>query len=850
MKRILSAFFVCYSLSFVAQTLPPFFQSTSYRGAFAPTPTPRWTDGWCNFNPQNTAYPTATVQVVSNITTNTTWTSGNVYLLNDEVIYVKPPAVLTIEPGTIIRGTGKGTLCVERGAKIIAQGTESQPIVFTSNKPVGSRNYGDWGGVVICGAARHNSTAGPNAIVEGGIGDASTQTGVHGGTNDDDSSGVFSYVRIEFCGISLTPDPNSEINGLSLYSVGRKTKLDHVQVSYSGDDSFEWFGGAVDARYLVAFRGWDDDFDCDLGYRGRVQFAFSWRDPAIADQSGSNGFEVDNDANGSTRAPKTAPVFSNVTIVGPINTSNPVSINSLYRRALHFRRNSAASIFNSIFMGYPTGILMDGRRTVTNYCQDTSFYRHSIMAGMTTDWSLASSPVSDTLCMTNSAGVRTFFMNSNNQVDTLNTTASVNLVDPYNSTNPDARPNGSPANSGASFTHSLLNPLAVAPNASFVPSSTSICQGESVTFTANPQSFTSFSWAINGGTPSSSSSVSPTATFNSPGTYTVTLTVTNTLGSTSSTTIITVNPLPSTPVITQSGTTLSTGSYAGYQWYLNGNLISGATNQTYNADTVAGNYSVVVSNSFGCTATSSPYSYTTGLAAFTFSDNSICEGGSITYTATTSGADSYTWTFIGGTPSTSNQQTVTVTYNTPGTYATILTVVDGSNNATSNGVITIYENPSPVIEQDGNVLSTTLPYASYQWYLDGNAIAGETSSTITVSTNGQYSVEVTDFNGCSGVSSNFPYYASLEEVVDFNSLKLYPNPAENFTTLVFNASASGSMNIKLVEISGRIIKNYSDLEITNGFNIYTLDVQGVNTGLYLVVMDTDFGTKMFKLVIK
>lgn len=849
MKRILSVLLTCYSLSYVAQ-IAPFFQSTTYRGAFAPSPTPRWTDNWCNFDPQNTNYPAATVQVVSNITTNTTWSSGNVYLLNDEVIYVKPPAVLTIEPGTIIRGTGKGTLCVERGAKIIAQGTETQPIVFTSNKAVGARNYGDWGGVVICGAARHNSVAGPNAIVEGGIGDASTQTGVHGGNNDNDSSGVFSYVRIEFCGISLTPDPNSEINGLSLYSVGRKTKIDHVQVSYSGDDSFEWFGGTVDCRYLVAYRGWDDDFDCDLGYRGRVQFGFAWRDPAIADQSGSNGFEVDNDANGSTRAPKTAPVFSNITIVGPINSSNPGSINSLYRRALHLRRNSACSVFNSIFMGYPTGLLMDGRRTVVNYCNDTAYYRHSIMAGMNTDWSLASSPVSDTLCMLNSSGVRTFFMNANNLVDTLNSTASVNLVDPYNATNPDARPNGSPANAGASFTNALLNPLATAPNAAFTPSSSSVCQGGTITFTANPQSFATFDWTINGGSPATSSSVSPTATFNTPGTYTVTLTVTNTLGSTSSSTTITVNPLPTNPVITQSGTILSTGTFAGYQWYFDGNIIPGATSQTYDAGSVGGNYSVVVSNATGCTASSSPFSYTTGLAAFTFSNNSVCEGNSITYTATTAGADSYSWTFIGGTPSSSNQQTVTVTYNTPGTYATILTVVQGSNNATSNGIVTIYENPSPVIVQNGNVLSTNEPYASYQWYLDGNAISGATASTLNVTSNGEYSVEVTDFNGCEGVSSNFSYYASLEEVVDFNSLKLYPNPAENFTTLVFNSSATGTLNIKLVELSGRIIKNYSDLEITNGYNIFTLDVQGVNAGLYLVVMDTDFGTKMFKLIIK
>lgn len=319
----------------------------------------------------------------------------------------------------------------------MAQGISTQPIVFTSNNAAGNRDYGDWGGVVICGAAKHNLAAGPNAVVEGGIGDASTSTGVHGGTNDDDSSGVFSYVRIEFCGISLTPNPNSEINGLSLYLVGRKSKIDHVQVSYSGDDSFEWFGGTVDAKYLVAFRGWDDDFDTDNGYRGRVQFACAIRDSRIADQSGSNGFESDNDANGSDRMPKTNPTFSNVTIIGPNYTGNPDSTNSNYRRALHIRRNTATSVFNSIFTGYPSaGLLLDGRKTTANYCGDTLQFECNIIAGRINDWRLSNA---DTLCITNLAAFEALANATN---DTLNTSDAINLENPFgnNNTNPDLRP--------------------------------------------------------------------------------------------------------------------------------------------------------------------------------------------------------------------------------------------------------------------------------------------------------------------------------------------------------------------------------------------------------------------------
>ncbi len=838
MKKILHAIvLVIFSNLLMAQS--PFFQSTNYVGAFAPAPTARWTDGWCNFDPQNTNYPTATVQVVSNILTNTTWTANNVYWINDAIIYVKPGATLTIEPGTIIRGSGKGTICVERGAKINAQGTITQPIIFTSNSAAGSRNYGNWGGIVICGAARHNLIAGPNATVEGGIGDAASQTGVHGGNNDDDSSGVFSYCRIEFSGISLTAQANSEINGLSMYSVGKKTKIDHIQVSYCGDDSFEWFGGAVDCRYLVAFRGWDDEFDTDNGFRGRIQFALSVRDPQVGDQSGSNGFESDNDASGSSRWPKTKAVFSNVTLVGPINSSNPGSINANYRRAAHIRRNSGINIFNSVFMGYPTGMLMDARRTVTNFCQDTSFFRHNVFSGMNTDWTLASSPVSDTLCMTNTAGVGAFFLNVNNDNDTLNSTAQVNLVDPYNLLNPDARPSGAPLSSGAVFTNLFLLPLVAPPVATFNSSTDTICEGSSISFTSSQpsQPFSTYSWSITGGAPSSSTNASPNATFNLPGTYSVTLTVSNTLGTSSSTQTIVVLSNPSTPSISQAGSVLSiNNTYNTYQWYLNGNPINNANTQTFNADTTAGNYSVQVSNAFGCTSTSSTYSYTTGLAAYTSSNNAICEGSSITYTATTSGATSYNWVFAGGNPSSSNLQTVTVTYNNSGTFATILSVSQGSNNASSNGIVTVYDLPVPNIILNGNDLSSSQSYASYQWLLNGTPISGATSSTYNVTVDGAYTLEVIDDNGCSGQSTVYNFYASLEQNNLSGELSLYPNPASDIVNVTLS---NGELinDIVIIDLSGKVVFSQSNINLSfsviniDQFNagVYILSVNGKNT---------------------
>jgi len=829
----------------------PFFQSTTYTGAFAPTPTARWTDTWCNFDPQNTSYPTATLQVTSNILVNTTWTNNNVYWINDALIYVKTGATLTIEAGTIIRGSGKGTLIVERGSKIIAQGTAAQPITFTSNSASGARNYGDWGGVVICGSGVHNLVAGANAIVEGGIGDAVTQTGVHGGTNDNDSSGVFSYCRIEFCGISLTAAPNSEINGLSMYSVGRKTKIDHVQVSYSGDDSFEWFGGAVDCRYLVAYRGTDDDFDIDNGFRGRVQFAASFRDPAVADAvSGSNGFESDNDAGGSTLWPKTKAVFSNVTVVGPINTALPGAINSNYRRGVHIRRNSGLNIFNSIIMGYADGFLMDARRTVTNFCQDTSFFRHNILAGMTTDFKLATSPVSDTLCMTSNATVLSFFMGATNDNDTINTSPGVMLQDPYNLANPDARPTGAPSSTGGTFTNPFLLPLAVAANAAFTPSASSVCVGGSLTFTGTAQTATTLQWDIQGGTPSSAFGTAPSSTFNTPGTYVVTLTATNTLGSNSSTVSITVNANPSTPSISQLGSILSTGSFSTYQWYLAGSPIGGATSQNYDADTVAGSYTVMVTNAAGCSATSSIYSYTTGLAAYTLSDNAICEGESITYNATTAGADSYSWIFVGGLPAASNAASVTVTYNTPGNYSTLLTVVDGLNSDNSNGVVAVNGLPSPVIAVSGNDLSTTVSYTSYQWLLAGSPIGGATSSTYTVPSNGAYSVEVTDANGCTNTSTALNFFMGVEDANEVNNLLVYPNPAEGYTTISFDAKSNDIMNIQILDLNGRVVKMINHIEYIAGKNILPIDIQEIATGMYAINIQIGNTFNTQKLIIK
>ncbi len=284
-------------------------------------------------------------------------------------VYIADGAELTIEPGTIIKGdkATKAALIVERGGKLHATGTATSPIVFTSAQAAGQRRPGDWGGVIICGKARNNQT---EMQIEGG------PRTKHGGTDDADNSGEFQYARIEFAGYPFKAD--QEINGLTMGSVGTGTKIDHVQVSYSNDDSYEWFGGAVNCKYLIAYKGWDDDFDTDNGFSGKVQFGLAVRDPKIADQSQSNGFESDNCADGAQVSPYTTATFSNITFVGPKtasdfqNTSDYINAGDYFpnngsglgkfQAAMQIRRSSRLNCVNSLITDWPIGLIIDGEK--------------------------------------------------------------------------------------------------------------------------------------------------------------------------------------------------------------------------------------------------------------------------------------------------------------------------------------------------------------------------------------------------------------------------------------------------------------------------------------------------------
>lgn len=354
MKKVFFSFAVA---SLVAMTV---FTSCDDKGTVTPDPTPTSKE----------------VILQTDITGTRSLVKDSVYVLQGQI---NVSGTINIAAGTVIKGDKltKGCLIILPGGKINAVGTATQPIVFTSRLDPGLRAVGDWGGLVIVGKAPVNQST---ALVEGLTREVAYGTSAFATRDAADNSGKLQYVRIEFAGIALQPD--KEINGLTLCAVGSGTTIDHIQVSYSGDDSYEWFGGNVNAKYLIAYLGLDDEFDTDYGFSGKVQFGVGIRNPRVADVSTSNGFESDNDGSGSTATPQTAPVFSNISLFGPYKTTTTSNVNTMFGAGMHIRRNSSLSVFNSVFAGWNTGLLLDATTTYANATAGNLAIQNCALVGM------------------------------------------------------------------------------------------------------------------------------------------------------------------------------------------------------------------------------------------------------------------------------------------------------------------------------------------------------------------------------------------------------------------------------------------------------------------------------------
>lgn len=312
-----------------------------------------WMNNWTNFKPAANDYSEATNIIAGTIDKDTKLLNRNTYHLVG-VVYVTNNATLTIEPGTVIRGDDKtcGTLVITSGSKIIAEGLETDPIIFTSEKEINNRKPGDWGGIIVLGKAPINSLGGVNTLPF----DLEANLNHYGGTDAEDNSGILKYVRIEYAGRKLSA--SKELNGLSLAGVGRKTIISNVQISYSNDDSFECYGGDLNMSNLISYRTTDDDFDFTQGAQINISNSIAIRHPFSSDISGSRCFEVDSYekvANTDMTKKMTKINASNITLVN-LEENNQ----GLVRESAYIKENTFFNLTNSIVSGFTPFILLEG----------------------------------------------------------------------------------------------------------------------------------------------------------------------------------------------------------------------------------------------------------------------------------------------------------------------------------------------------------------------------------------------------------------------------------------------------------------------------------------------------------
>lgn len=302
------------------------------------------------------------VNVTTDITTNTTWVADNVYRLQG-FRKVTSGATLTIQPGTRIEGdvgTTGSSLFVLRGARIQAVGTAANPIVFTSSQTAGTRQPGDWGGLIIIGNGIINRSDPTNLEGTGTTAD-NALINYGGGNNNADNSGELRYVRVEFAGFG--PAPDAELNSFTIAAVGSGTTMEFLQSLAGLDDAFEFFGGAVDAKHLVSYESGDDHFDMSEGYSGRLQYLIALQtrilqprpgagnvsqDPQGIENDGCNGA---NCVDGQDSEPFTIPVVANFTLIG---TPAGVTVPTGGGRGMVLRRGTGGFYVNGLVGRWPT----------------------------------------------------------------------------------------------------------------------------------------------------------------------------------------------------------------------------------------------------------------------------------------------------------------------------------------------------------------------------------------------------------------------------------------------------------------------------------------------------------------
>ncbi len=763
-----------------------------------------------------TAMQAQVITVTGEITTNTTWTNNNIYLLNG-FVYVEDGATLTIEEGTIIKGdkASKGSLIITKTGFIDAVGTECEPIVFTSNEPSGSRTYGDWGGVIILGEAPINVPGG-SAVIEGGV-DTPEGDGTYGGANAADNSGTFKYVRIEFAGIPFVP--GNEINGLTMGGVGSGTTIDHIQVSYSGDDSFEWFGGSVNSKYLIAYRGFDDDFDSDFGYSGKSQFGYSLRDQNIADVSGSNGFESDNDATGSGNTPISRGLFSNYTIAGPkVNTGDVINVN--YKRGAHQRRNTMTSIYNSIIMGYPeAGLKIEGTNTSLNASADNLQFKNNILSGHGDDY----------LCTTCDVGFNIDTYGSTNGNQTILLNSGVGLVDVFNLSNPDPRPTAgsAPTTIGTYFAGLLSDPFFTSTSYAGAFSTSDNWTDESwVNF--NPQT-TDYSTPGINNAPAVSAVVS---NMTCPNTGSIDVSPSGGVG----TYTYSWNDGPTT----QDRSGLAAGSYT---VTVTSNGCSASATYTVNDVTVPKPTGLIATDITHCSTT---ISWTAASGSSTYEVRFRIAAGVYSSPLNVGAVTSYTFTGLAASTDYDFQVRSKCATSEKSAWSKKLssTIICGK----ATGVVASGITASSAIINWADLCGTNNYTVQYRKFPLKPWISLPTSFTTTKTITGllaSTTYEVRIITNCAGGASTpttfisfttLPFRAENNVIVDENLIQINPNPASENVNLTIEANAT--VDVSIVNMVGQIVYENNNLTV-DGFTSIDLSVSNLESGIYLVNVKGD-----------
>ena len=285
-------------------------------------------------------------------------------------VFVEDGATLTIPSGQTVFADPSLTsfLSIKQGGKIMAEGTSSSPIVFTPLKS--DPTYGDWGGLIINGKAKLNT--GFTAEGEGG-------TGIYGGDNDEDNSGVLRYIRVEYAGKVLGTD--NELNGFSFNGVGSGTVVEYIQAYKGADDGIEFFGGTVNVRYAVSTHNQDDAFDWTHGWRGKGQY---WYVQQGVD-GGDRGIEADNNSDDNTLAPYSNPTLANITL-------NGVDDGDGLNTGMRLREGTKGQIYNAYVTGFPKyGVRVSEQTSLDHVVNGELFVANSTITGNGTDFKDCSS---------------------------------------------------------------------------------------------------------------------------------------------------------------------------------------------------------------------------------------------------------------------------------------------------------------------------------------------------------------------------------------------------------------------------------------------------------------------------